>query len=622
MTEDLAQSQHRLRCSVVVTTWQRPVLLRNTLASLLEQSYRDFEIVVVCDGEDARLRAISREFDHEPRIRWISHPVNRGLPAARNTGAREAQGDVVLFLDDDVIADPDLLSAHMSHHLEATPSRRLAVTSLAAEERQTQLSTYLNERLHEHWKSMLESFSQTLDASGLDSIGDEIEKIICFGLNSSIRRDLFLSYGGFNELFRASDEEAELGIRLYLAGVDFIFEPRFLLTHKNSKDLTAYFRGCWRASGALDIYRVFELGQKNPQTQHLVSMYHGYLLNRLAARAAWHLSGPLLAVSKSLERQANRSRSPLLFSIWGRTVRTGEYWGSARADGCSLSQLKRAAGSSHYALALHSLSAPASGVESTYYLSPHRFRKMMRWFVTAGYKTATIAQWLRDDLPKKRVLLTFDDGYDDLYEHLFPLAAEHHLTPVIFLVADRIGTSNVWDQRSGLRIRNLLTWPQIREMQKYGIEFGSHTLTHPFLPEVPDDRLLCEVTESKRRLEDGLGAEVASFAYPYGGVDRRVRSAVAEAGYKLAFTTLPGPNWWNDPLCQRRAEVDERTSLLDFAFLLRTGYGFTQSISERLGSLERDLPAHPLRRAAGALRSFGHYVLHDFARGSRRKDQG
>lgn len=621
MTEDLAQFPQNLRCSVVVTTWQRPVILRNTLASLLIQDYSNFEVVVVCDGEDSAVLAISREFEKEPRIRWAFHPQNRGLPAARNTGAREAAGDIVLFLDDDVIADPGLLSAHMSHHLQASPARRVAVISLSAEDRQTPSSTYLNERLHELWKSMLESLSQTLSAPGLDSVGDEIEKIIYFGLNSSMRRDLFLACGGFNEVFRASDEETELGIRLYLAGFDFVFEPRFLLSHKNSKDLTAYFRGGWRASGALDIYRVFELGQRNPQTRQLVSMYHGYLLNRLVTRAAWHFSGPLLAVSRSLERQANRSRSPLLFSVWSRTVRVSEYWCSAKADGCTLSQLKRAAGRPRCALAFHSLSAPASDTEAAYCLSPNRFAKLLRWFLAFGYKTATPAQWLKDDLPKKRVLLTFDDGFDDLYEHLLPLAVEHHLTPVIFLVVDRTGPSSPCDRQSGLRPRKPLTWPQIREMQNHGIEFGSHTLTHPYLPEIPDEQLVCEVVESKRHLEDALGVEVTTFAYPYGGVDRRVRSAVAEAGYKLAFTNLPGPNWWNDPLCQRRVEVNEQTSMLDFVFQLRTGFGLKQSFSARLDSLEGDLPAGALRSATGALRSFGQHVRLGFDRGSRKKDQ-
>lgn len=620
MSEDSAPSQGRPHCSVVVATWQRPVLLKNTLASLLGQSYPDYEIVVVCDGEDAGVRALSPAMARESRIRWVFHPVNRGLPAARNTGAQAAAGDIVLFLDDDVVADPDLLSAHMCHHRKAPPGARLAVISLAAEERQTQLSTYLNERLHQHWKSMLESISGSLSAPGTDSIGEEIEAIICFGLNSSIRRDLFLSYGGFNEVFRISDEETEMGNRLYRAGFNFVFEPRKLLTHKNSKDLTEYFRGCWRASGSLDIYRVFELEQKNAQTRHLVSMYHGYLLNRLAARAMWHLSGPLLAISRSIERRARSSRSPVYFSLWGRTVRAGEYWSSAKS-GCTLAQLKGAAGSSKLALTFHSLSAPTSDEEASYYLSPERFQKMMRWFITAGYQTATLAQWLNDDLAKRHVLLTFDAGYDDLYRHLLPLAIAHHLSPVIFLVADRIGAGNDWDQPSGLRARNLLSWAQIREMQSHGFQFGSHTLTHPYLPDLPDEQLRREVSDSKQRLEEALGAEVSAFAYPYGGVDRRVRSAVAEAGYKVAFTRLPGPNWWNDPLCQRRAEVNEHTSLLDFAFQLRTGYGFAQSISERLGSLERDLPTGMLRKAASALRSFGHNVRHDGARGSAGRKQ-
>jgi peptidoglycan/xylan/chitin deacetylase (PgdA/CDA1 family) len=82
------------------------------------------------------------------------------------------------------------------------------------------------------------------------------------------------------------------------------------------------------------------------------------------------------------------------------------------------------------------------------------------------------------------------------------------------------------------------------------------------------------VGDSKHRLEDLLGAEMISFAYPYGEVDRRVRSAVSDAGYKLAFTAIFGVNWWNDPLCQRRAEVNDKTGLGDFMRKLRYGRRF------------------------------------------------
>jgi hypothetical protein len=188
---------------------------------------------------------------------------------------------------------------------------------------------------------------------------------------------------------------------------------------------------------------------------------------------------------------------------------------------------------------------------------------------------------------------------------LLPLVIEHQLTPVLFLVADRIGQSNLWDQSNGLRARNLLTLDQIREMQKYGVLFGSHTLSHPSLPSVSDNQLQRETIDSRLKLEDLLGTEVISFAYPYGDVDQRVRSAAASAGYKVAFTTLPGPNWWNDPFSQRRADINEYTSLSDFSLSLRNGETLAQSISSALRTCEENLPSSALRHLARALRTSG-----------------
>ncbi len=230
---------------------------------------------------------------------------------------------------------------------------------------------------------------------------------------------------------------------------------------------------------------------------------------------------------------------------------------------------------------LHSVCDPLTKEEAGYYISPRRFHDLMRSFRESGYKTATTAQWLRDEVPANHVLLTFDDGYDDLYEHLLPLVIEHHYTPIVYLVADHIGGSNVWDQANGLRARNLLTVEQIREMQKYGVEFGSHTLTHPRLSQVSDAQLHREVTDSKHRIEDLLGVEAISFAYPFGDLDRRVRTAVAGAGYKLAFTVEPGLNRRNDPFRQRRAEVNDSTTVSDFKFTLRKGFRFRQVFNLR-----------------------------------------
>jgi peptidoglycan/xylan/chitin deacetylase (PgdA/CDA1 family) len=166
----------------------------------------------------------------------------------------------------------------------------------------------------------------------------------------------------------------------------------------------------------------------------------------------------------------------------------------------------------------------------------------------------------------------------------------------------------VWDQAYGLRRRDLLTLDQIREMQRYGVEFGSHTLTHPCLLEVSDADLRREVGDSKRRLEDMLGTEVTSFAYPFGGVDQRVRAAVADTGYEMAFTTHPGMNWWGDPLCLKRAEVCETDGFLDFALKLRTGYGVRQWFATRIHELETELPTQTLRAAVKGMHGAARQV--------------
>lgn len=606
------RSPTSLSCSLVVATWQRPGSLRHTLHSLLEQSYPHLNIVVVSDGEDAGTRLLAGEFHAATNMRWVFHPSNRGLAAARNTGVCEASGDVVLFVDDDIVVSRNLVDAHMRHHLGALSAgiRRLVVCGTITEDPEQPPATYVDRKLHELREHIFQDSAKALQAPGPESVGDAVEAGLWCGVNCSVNRRAFLSSGGFNEHFRRSGEEMEMGQRLHLQGFEFVFEPGAHAFHKNTKKWSTYYRNSWAYRGELDTYRVFDLGEKSVQTQKLGSMHHGYFLDCLASRLMRMLAVPLLATCDSLEAAANRTQWHLLFGLWARIACSAEYWSHAKAAGCTIAKLNSIVRPSKHALMLHSICEPASAGEATYYISPRRFKRMMRWFVTAGYKTATTAQWLEDGLTRKQVLLTFDDGYDDLYDHFLPLAIEHHLTAVIFLVADHVGGSNVFDQKNGLRARKLLTWSQIREMQKYGIEFGSHTLSHPHLPDVSNEQLRREVRDSKLRLEDALGVEVTSFAYPYGGVDRRVRSAVAQAGYKLAFTTLPGVNWWNDPLSQRRADVNENTSLLDFAFQLRTGYGFTQTFSERLRSLERDLPTSMLRAAAHTMRSFGHHAVH------------
>jgi peptidoglycan/xylan/chitin deacetylase (PgdA/CDA1 family) len=102
-----------------------------------------------------------------------------------------------------------------------------------------------------------------------------------------------------------------------------------------------------------------------------------------------------------------------------------------------------------------------------------------------------------------------------------------------------------------------ITWDQAREMDAAGIEIGSHTVTHPILTGVSDERLQSELQQSRARLETILGRSVTQFCYPNGACDARVREAAAQAGYRSAVTTEFGFNRSDcDPLALSRIHTE------------------------------------------------------------------
>jgi peptidoglycan/xylan/chitin deacetylase (PgdA/CDA1 family) len=86
-----------------------------------------------------------------------------------------------------------------------------------------------------------------------------------------------------------------------------------------------------------------------------------------------------------------------------------------------------------------------------------------------------------------------------------------------------------------------LDWDQLRDLRDAGWEIGSHTVSHPFLPDVPDADLEAELTESRSALERELGGPCRTLAYPYGGHDDRVEAAAEAAGYDAAAILATGP---------------------------------------------------------------------------------
>jgi peptidoglycan/xylan/chitin deacetylase (PgdA/CDA1 family) len=116
-----------------------------------------------------------------------------------------------------------------------------------------------------------------------------------------------------------------------------------------------------------------------------------------------------------------------------------------------------------------------------------------------------------------------------------------------------------------------MTWDQVREMGANGIEFGSHTLTHPIMTRIPHEQVKRELVESKQLIEQEIGKPVVTFAYPNGGPEDFNPGIIAElrdAGYMMAFSLMPGYNRYpalrQDPYTIRRIFLSHSDSFPRF----------------------------------------------------------
>ena len=148
-------------------------------------------------------------------------------------------------------------------------------------------------------------------------------------------------------------------------------------------------------------------------------------------------------------------------------------------------------------------------------------------------------------LPRNAVLVTFDDGYRDVYENAYPILKDLGVKALIFPATDYIGTTTAFPHDARLPMSNpALDWQQLRRMQDV-FTVGSHTQSHRVLTTVPLHVAKEEIFTSKKILEDRLGCAVRFFCYPKGGAgqfSQCLEDMVQNAGYLASFVTLTGPN--------------------------------------------------------------------------------
>lgn len=192
-------------------------------------------------------------------------------------------------------------------------------------------------------------------------------------------------------------------------------------------------------------------------------------------------------------------------------------------------------------LMYHAVAAVASPIT----IHPDTLSAQLSWLHQAGFHTitfGTLVEHIRNQrpFPPRTVCLTFDDGFAHLYDHLLPLLQTYGFVATVFLVSDYCGKSNAWPgQPPGIPIFPLLDWPHIREMARYGVEFGAHTVSHPRLDQLPPADARTEILQSRATIEEQIGQAVTTFAYPYGRFNPTTQHLVAES-FAGACTTAPG----------------------------------------------------------------------------------
>jgi peptidoglycan/xylan/chitin deacetylase (PgdA/CDA1 family) len=227
-------------------------------------------------------------------------------------------------------------------------------------------------------------------------------------------------------------------------------------------------------------------------------------------------------------------------------------------------------------LMYHHISLPLtqSPLDQSLAVHPEMFKAHLDYLKAQGFHSITFNQlfnalYYGGPLPKKPIILTFDDGYDDGYKNAYPMLKEHGFSGMFYIITGKVG----WQGQA--------TWPQLREMLRNGMQMGSHTINHVDLGQVlqvSQAQAQMELQVSQSTMQKNLGIPIQQFCYPSGEpfrhysttLQQEVLQLLAQDGY-VGATTDPGGQMASGvtqssltPFELLRLRVDGRATLQDF----------------------------------------------------------
>jgi peptidoglycan/xylan/chitin deacetylase (PgdA/CDA1 family) len=247
------------------------------------------------------------------------------------------------------------------------------------------------------------------------------------------------------------------------------------------------------------------------------------------------------------------------------------FWRGVRSV-ATAREWKRLTGSSYVVLYYHRIAGDRKPSQVRLDVSPEVFERQMRLLHRLRLRPLAVDELLAfhsdpdATLPRRAVVLCADDGFRDA---VLGLRMHADLRPIVFVTTAAVGESAPWTWADG---EALASWPELQEFAASGGEVASHTRTHASLPDLDAPALAVELGESLQELRAHVPGAAPLLAYPHGRNDEAVRAATAAAGYRAAFSTVPGRNGAGTDRYQlRRVDLKDWDGTVAFAWKALTG---------------------------------------------------
>ena len=199
-----------------------------------------------------------------------------------------------------------------------------------------------------------------------------------------------------------------------------------------------------------------------------------------------------------------------------------------------------------------------------YTVTPENFTAQLDYLQRGGYTVIPLARLVgylegrESSLPPRAVVITVDDGWQCAYTRIAPELRKRGLPFTLFVYPGIVG-----------RGAHAVTWEEVEELARSGVDIESHTLSHPFLTKLDTPSLERELAQSREEIARHTGKAPRFLSYPYGDYNPQVMQCAASVGYDAAVTTARGPiTLETPPLELKRFLLHHDTTLEEFKTFL------------------------------------------------------